>query len=195
MPQLCKKEQKCFENDLLLFSDFQRCWEEEGLFTELHPVFILVRTQAYHLCHKFNRNDDRDDLTQIGLIFLSQAKYKGLSRLSSYIYRILRNELGEMWKKDGRGKMDELTEDKFEAHATVEEVFQKLNSDQVMRRLLAANSELIREIIRTTLYFFDNEKRFSKEKVINALTEKNYKRYEIIVAFDRLRDQLRKVLR
>lgn len=179
-----------FEADFALFQDFLIAWEDKTFDLTNHAVYGLVRNQAYSMCRSFQRYSEKDDLTQTGLIRLKEAKYKGECPLGGYVHAILRNEITALWKQTGRGKV-EITDDfnRPVTAETVDEICRRLASDKFMRHEMAARPLLQREIV-SFIVMYDGSSRFSRAKVIRALQRKNFARYDIIVAYDRLREYL-----
>lgn len=181
-------ESSQFETDSLLFQDFLTSWEN-GSFSTLHPVYGLIRNQAYLLCHRFNQQNEVEDLIQSSLILLSHGRYKGKCPLGAYINTILRSGLVRKWKE--REKVSEIDESILEIQTPpiFEEIFRRFSSEKFMHDLMLSNLELEREIIKTILSH-DDERRLSRTKIIRTLEKKKYQRYKIIQAFEKLRKLL-----
>jgi hypothetical protein len=181
-----------FPDDFDAYQYFIKSWND-NTFSSSDPVYALARKKSFLLCNKYNCKDYSEDLTQIVLMQLSRGQYKGACPLEAYANVIAINQLRTFWRQTGSGKAAELSDDVPELEAVVDEIFKKLCSEQFMRRQLAGRSDLQRDVICTVINLYDGN-RVSQEAVIKALLEKDYTRYEVIVAFKRLREQLSKFL-
>lgn len=189
-----KSEQNvAFPQDLELYQDFvSRRYED----TSLHPVFGLVRNNAYLLGKRFGQQPDVvQDLIQSAVKALLSTQYKGRCPLGAYIFRIIRNELSTIWKKNGEDKSVDLSDDdpQLLLPSREDEIIRRISSEEFMRKLLSTTTGLPR-LVATMIAEHDGNGCLSRNSVFKLL-EGKYKRQQIINAYVKLRVRINEIRR